>query len=89
MSRKSKREIQRLLEELSEMHEPDPEFNVTSEVTVIMEREEAEAEGREIIEEVGQSTRVVTWYDEDGNEIGGSPKSKVPDAVDLVAVRSE
>lgn len=71
------------------MYEPDPGFNVTSEVTVVMEREEAEAEGREIIEEVGQSTQVLTWYDRDGNEIDGSPESKVPDPIDLVAVRSE
>jgi hypothetical protein len=89
MTRKSEREIKRLLEELAEEYGPDPEFEVTSEVTVVMEREQAEAEGREIVEELGQSTRAVTWYGADGNAVGGSPESKIPDAVDLVAVRPE
>ena len=89
MSRKSEREIKRLLEELAEEYGPDPEFEITSSVTVVMEREQAEAEGRAVVEELGQSTRVVTWHDADGNAVGGSPESKLPDAVDLVAVRPE
>jgi len=86
---RSKRGIKRLVEKLAEEYGPEPEWEVTSSVRVVMEREKAEAEGREIVEELGESTRVVTWYDADGNAVGGSPESKVSDGADLVAVRPE
>jgi hypothetical protein len=86
MTRKSEREIERLIEQLRETVTPAPEFNITSEVTVIMEREDAEDAGREILDDVGDTTRIVTWYDEDGNAVGGSPEQRVSDDADLVEV---
>jgi hypothetical protein len=37
-----------------------------------MEREDAEDAGREILGDAGDTTRTVTWYNEDGNAVGGS-----------------
>jgi hypothetical protein len=84
MTRKSEREIEQLIEQLREAVTPDPEFCITSEVTVIMDREKAEKEGREILGDAGETTRIVTWYDEDGNAVGGSPEKSV--SGDLVKV---
>ena len=86
MTRKSEREIERLIDQLRDAVTPDPEFNITSEVTVIMDREDAEDAGREILDDAGDTTRIATWYDEDGNAVGGSPEHRVPDGVDLVEV---
>ena len=71
MTRKSEREIERLVDQLREEVTPDPEFNITSEVTVIMDREDAEDAGREILGDAGETTRIVTWYDEAGRGGGG------------------
>lgn len=89
MTRKSKREIEREIEQAREKLTPEPEYNITSEVTVVMDREKAEVEGREILDEVGETTRIVTWYDEDGDVVGGSPETRVSDGVDLVRVASK
>ena len=86
MTRKSKREIQREVEQAREKLTPEPDFNFTTEVNVIMEREKAEANGREILGEVGNTTRIVTWFDEDGTPYYGSPEHRVPDGLDLVKV---
>lgn len=86
MTRKSEREIERLIDHLRDSVMPEPKFNITSEVTVIMEREDAEDAGREILGDAGDTTRIVTWYDEDGNVVGGSPENRVPDGADLVEV---
>ena len=86
MTRKSEREIERLIDQLREEVTPAPEYEFTSEVTVIMEREDAEDAGREILDDAGDTTRIATWYDEDGNAVGGSPEHRVPDGVDLVEV---
>lgn len=86
MTRKSKREIQREVEQAREKLTPNPDFNFTSEVTVVMEREKAEASGREILGELGDTTRIVTWFDEDGDPFYGSPENRVSDGVDLVEV---
>jgi hypothetical protein len=86
MTRKSEREIERLIDQLREEVTPDPEFNITSEVTVIMDREDAEDAGREILDDAGETTRIVTWYDENGNAVGGSPEQRVSSGADLVEV---
>jgi hypothetical protein len=86
MTRKSKRELEREIEQAREEVTPDPEFNITSEVTVIMDREDAEDAGREILGDAGETTRIVTWYDEAGNAVGGSPEQRVSDDTDLVEV---
>ena len=86
MTRKSEREIERLIDQLRDEVTPDPEFNITSEVTVIMDREDAEDAGREILDDAGDTTRIVTWFDEDGSPYYGSPEHRVPDGLDLVKV---
>jgi hypothetical protein len=86
MSKKSKRELERELESLRGGRPSD--FEVTTELVEIMEREKAEADGREILDEVGDTTRAVTWY-VDGDPVGGSPNVRAPSSVDLVKVAPE
>ena len=47
---------------------------------------DAEDAGREILDDAGDTTRIVTWFDEDGSPYYGSPEHRVPDGLDLVKV---
>lgn len=85
MTRKSPRELWRTIEDL---RDDDPvDYDATSGVTVVMSREQAEAEGREIVGSVEGTTRIVTW-ETDGEVVGGSPEQRAPDDADLVEVQS-
>lgn len=87
MPDKSKRELKRELEDIRATRPVD--FEVTSSVQTIMDREQAHAEDREILDDASDGTRIVTWTDADGEVIGGSSKARPPDGVDLVVVATE
>lgn len=82
MTRKSRRELWRTLEGF----EPPVEVDISCEVIVVMDRETAEAEGWEIVGEVGDKTRVATVFNPEGEVVGGGPETRVRDGVDLVEV---